>query len=252
MTSVDSVSPASVGLQAERWSAERIGALVAEYRRLRNIRVSELARSAGVSPSLISQIERGQSRPSVPTLFGLAEALDVSVDVFAGRDVRSGATPPAGVVDDAFMTEAALGVGAGGRYLVRKADRMSIAIAGGVRWELLTPQALDRLEFLELVYEPHAESNATLYRHPGVEMVVVLEGQFHINIGFNCFELSEGDSISFPSSLPHRYVNPSDTVARAVTVILRDEPKLALGSVPSESGGAVRAANDGSERTGEP
>src|SRR5262249_25713773 len=74
------------GRPAERWSPTRIGELVATYRNLRELRVSELARLVGVTPSLISQIERGNSRPSVATLFALAEALDVPVDVFADRN----------------------------------------------------------------------------------------------------------------------------------------------------------------------
>jgi transcriptional regulator with XRE-family HTH domain len=57
--------------------ALEIGARLAVHRTRRAMKVSELARHVGVSPSLISQIERGQSRPSVSTLFGLAEALDV-------------------------------------------------------------------------------------------------------------------------------------------------------------------------------
>src|ERR1039457_6236424 len=48
----------------------------------RRKRVVELAREVGVTPSLISQIERGQSRPSVSTLFAMAQALEVPVDAF--------------------------------------------------------------------------------------------------------------------------------------------------------------------------
>jgi quercetin dioxygenase-like cupin family protein len=108
------------------------------------------------------------------------------------------------------------------RYVVRRADRRSIDIAGGVSWEMLTPNQRADVEFLELVYEPGAESNEALYRHPGFEMVLVLENRFDIYIGFEVYTLESGDSIAFPSSLPHRYVNPTDTVARAVTAILRD------------------------------
>ena len=93
---------------------------------------------------------------------------------------------------------------------------------GGVRWERLTPQALEGVEFLELVYQPRAESNAKLYRHPGFEMVIVLEGRFDIYVGFEQYELGPGDSIAFASSLPHRYVNPTDSISRAITTILRD------------------------------
>jgi mannose-6-phosphate isomerase-like protein (cupin superfamily) len=53
-------------------------------------------------------------------------------------------------------------------------------------------------------------------------MVVLLEGRLDIHVGFEKYELGTGDSIAFPSSLPHRYRNPTTEVARAITVILRD------------------------------
>jgi transcriptional regulator with XRE-family HTH domain len=224
-----------------RWSPGRIGQLVAQYRHERKLKVSQLAREVGVTPSLISQIERGNSRPSVPTLFALAEALDVSVDVFAGRDPSALAvtrpTPepaPAPPLAREMMPVAALASIARDpqdtapppedeqRYFVHRKDRRSIEIAGGVSWEMLTPSRRGDVEFLELVYQPHAESNQVLYRHPGFEMVLVLAGRFDIHIGFDIYELTEGDSIAFPSSLPHRYINPTDTESHAVTVIVRD------------------------------
>ena len=73
--------------------AADIGTRVAAHRVKQGMKVSALAREAGVSPSLISQIERGQSRPSVSTLFALSEALGVPVDAFF-RD-REAAPPRA-------------------------------------------------------------------------------------------------------------------------------------------------------------
>jgi transcriptional regulator with XRE-family HTH domain len=206
--------------------ALEIGRRVAAHRLQREIRVSALAREVGVSPSLISQIERGQSRPSVSTLFALSEALDVPVDAFF-RDqepAQDAAAGNAAAADEtaALADEAAERTHAD-RYLVRRGHRAVIDIEGGVRWERLTPTTLPGVEFLELVYEPRAESNRTLYRHPGNEMVLLLSGRLDIYVGFERYELSPGDSIQFPSSLPHRYVNPTDEVARGVTVILHEE-----------------------------
>src|SRR5947207_16010965 len=62
--------------------AGAIGRRLAAHRGQRGMRVAELAREVGVTPSLISQIERGMSRPSVSTLFAIAQALDVPVDAF--------------------------------------------------------------------------------------------------------------------------------------------------------------------------
>jgi transcriptional regulator with XRE-family HTH domain len=201
---------------------------VAAHRARRGLRAAELARDVGVTPSLISQIERGQSRPSVSTLFALAEALRVPVDAFfreSPQPAAAGAAPQRGetsphegevVADDALR--------GGGRYLVRKGNRAAIDIEGGVRWERLTRNTMDHLDFFELIYEPGAESHPRQYTHPGTEMVLVMRGRLEITVGFERYLLDPGDSMDFPSSMPHRYVNPGDETAHAVTVILYDCP----------------------------
>lgn len=205
-------------------ATDRVGERVAAYRKERDLKVSQLARMVGVSPSLISQIERGQSQPSVSTLFALAEALDVPVDAFFAKDqavvVRANGEPShAPDARDAPSKD----VETEGRYMVRRDARDAIDIEGGVRWERLTPQTLPHIDFLELVYEPGAESHSELYRHPGAEMVLVLTGRLDIFVGFERYSLEAGDSIHFPSTFPHRYINPSaETTARAVTVIVHD------------------------------
>jgi transcriptional regulator with XRE-family HTH domain len=210
-------------------AADRVGERVATHRKDRHLKVSELARMVGVSPSLISQIERGQSQPSVATLFALAESLEVPVDAFFVKDVA-----PSGQQEQQSKPPVLAGLEAtvetrapSQRYVVRSDARSAISIEGGVLWERLTPETLPHVDFLELIYEPGAESNPELYRHPGAEMVLVLSGRFDIYVGFERYELSPGDSIHFPSSFPHRYVNPTDEVSRAVTVILHDGERQA-------------------------
>src|SRR5215469_8678905 len=90
-----------------------IGRRLAAHRSQRRMRVAELAREVGVTPSLISQIERGLSRPSVSTLFAIAQALDVPVDAFfreppppsagaqAGEPLRTGGPSGTGGADGA-------------------------------------------------------------------------------------------------------------------------------------------------------
>jgi transcriptional regulator with XRE-family HTH domain len=190
--------------------ADGIGPRVAAYRTERGMRVSDLAREVGVSPSLVSQIERGQSRPSVSTLFAIAQALGVAVDAFFRETDPEPAAPPVPTTEHED------------RYVVRRANRSAIDIESAVRWERLTPAALKNVEFLELIYGPGAESSPTLYRHPGEEMILVLAGQLDIHLGFECYHLVAGDSMHFPSMYPHRYVNPTGEVARAVTTILHD------------------------------
>ncbi len=213
-----------------------IGRRLAAHRGQRGMRVAELAREVGVTPSLISQIERGMSRPSVSTLFAIAQALDVPVDAFfrepqqpVAADVQPDGPPGPGGADGPGGAGGGSPAGPGqvaadGRYVVRRGGRAVIDIEGGVRWERLTRSTLDHLDFFELVYEPGAESHPRQYTHPGTEMVLVMSGCLEITIGFERYQLEPGDSIDFPSSMPHRYVNPSTQTARAVTVILYDCP----------------------------
>jgi transcriptional regulator with XRE-family HTH domain len=215
-----------------------IGRRLAAHRGRRGIRVAELAREVGVTPSLISQIERGQSRPSVSTLFALAQALDVPVDAFF-REPAPVEAPQAAAAGQPTVGAAQGVTWAGpeqreieGRYVVRRGNRAVIDIEGGVRWERLTPETLRHLDFFELVYGPGAESNPTLYSHPGTEMVLIMTGVLEISVGFETHRLEPGDSMQFPSSMPHRYANPALETARAVTVILYDCPADAAGVPP--------------------
>jgi transcriptional regulator with XRE-family HTH domain len=219
MTGEPSVGGATPEQTEPREQALAIGERLAEHRTRRGVKVSQLARQIGVSPSLISQIERGQSRPSVSTLFALAEALDVPVDAFfRNGEAAPPSAPRALISGDAPAREGQRQ----DRYAVRHDERAGIDIEGGVRWERLTPTPLDDVEFMELIYAPGAESNAALYRHPGFEMVLVLSGRLVIFVGFERYELGPGDSMAFSSTLPHRYLNPGEETAHAVTTILRD------------------------------
>jgi transcriptional regulator with XRE-family HTH domain len=205
---------------------EAMRTAIAERRRALGMSMSELARAVGISPSMVSQIERGQALPSVATLFALVAALGEDVDAFFWRpEARPTEQPQRQQGGGRRAGDTAPEPGTReGLYVVRRRERETIDIHGGIRWERLTPRPLETLEFLELVYPPKAESDESLYRHPGTEMVLVLEGRFEIHIGFERYVLDPGDSIEFPSSLPHRYVNPTDATSRAATVILHDPP----------------------------
>ena len=238
------VSPAVNGNDLSNAAEQQFEAVrqsLSHRRRELGLSMSELARQVGVSPSMVSQIERGQTLPSVATLFALAAALGATVDTFfttpggaEGRPDRHAPVSSPLPAPAPSSTSTSTG-GLEHRYVVRRGNRPTIDIHGGVRWERLTPTSLDEVEFLELVYQPHAQSDDKLYRHPGIEMVLVLEGRFDIYIGFERYELLVGDSIQFPSSLPHRYVNPADQIARAVTTIVRDS--VAAPDVPASEEG---------------
>jgi transcriptional regulator with XRE-family HTH domain len=199
-------------------TAARIGARLASLRARRGLGVAALARRAGVSPSLVSQIERGQSRPSVTTLVALADGVGAPIDaLFRDRPVSVPATEaavPAVTAPEPAQPRPAAG---DGRFVVRRDQRATIEIEGGVRWERLTPATLDGADVIEIVYAPGAQSHAEAYRHPeGIEMVLLLSGTLVVEVDGVPHELHEGDSMQFPSSAEHRYLNPTDQEARGV------------------------------------
>jgi transcriptional regulator with XRE-family HTH domain len=58
--------------------AEAFGAFVKAQRQLANISQRQLAKASGMSDSYLSQIERGQYRPSAEVLRGIAQALGMT------------------------------------------------------------------------------------------------------------------------------------------------------------------------------
>lgn len=170
--------------------------LRAERERL-EISLRELARRIDVSPSLISQIERGLAMPSVGTLWLLTTELKLTIDELFSSSER--ATPAAGAQPGQE--------GLASRSPVqRRQDRKSIGLAGGVIWERLTAQPDEEVEFLRVVYQPGAESCPPdqMFRHGGKEYAYMLSGRLGVQIGFETYELEAGDSVSFSAQMPHR------------------------------------------------
>jgi transcriptional regulator with XRE-family HTH domain len=71
------------------WVAARLGPRVRARRLELGLTLRELARRTGVSPSCVSQIERGLRPPSVGTLRALASELDISAAELLAEPVPS-------------------------------------------------------------------------------------------------------------------------------------------------------------------
>jgi transcriptional regulator with XRE-family HTH domain len=201
--------PASGGLGPKlRMARERSGTTV-----------RGMARAVGVSPSLVSQIERGLVMPSVGTLYAITNQLGLMVDdVFkedpspagaAARPSPNGEARPEAVTAPAGPVQ-------------RHDTRRRIRLASGVRWELLTAAPDPELEFLYVVYDVGAESCAedSMMQHGGKEYAYLLSGRLGVKIGFEEFEIGPGDSISFDAQMPHRLFAIGDQPAVAVWAVL--------------------------------
>jgi transcriptional regulator with XRE-family HTH domain len=178
-----------------------------------------LADRLRVSPSLISQIERGRANPSVSTLYALVAELDVSLDELLFNDRRPSARP-----DDAAAPPT---VGP----IQRANQRKRIRLASGVLWERLTTVSEPGVEFLYVIYEVGGASSPedAYQRHSGHEWGYVLSGELRVTIGFREFVLEPGDSVSLDSTTPHRLANAGDVPVHAVWFVLgrdgADEPR---------------------------
>ena len=108
------------------------------------------------------------------------------------------------------------------------------------------------VEFLEATYEPGGASSPddSFVRHNGHEFGFVLSGTLRVVVGFDEFILEPGDSITFPSSTPHRLSNDGAETVRAIWVVRGRRGAEALRSVrgdgePRCPSGEVDAAGDG-------
>jgi transcriptional regulator with XRE-family HTH domain len=190
--------------------------------------VRELARRIGCSASLISQIERGVSVPSVGVLYSLATELDTSLDhLLFGAEPRR---PPAAAPGPDAPGTGAPGTDAPGtdapRIVQRAGGRNIIDLASGVRWERLTPGADAMTDFLEVIYSPggHSTDERRPLRHDGHEYGLVISGTLQANVGFESYELGPGDSIAFDSATPHEYLNKTGEPVHAVWVVVHSAP----------------------------
>ena len=183
----------------------RIGQRLREERLRQRSSVRETARRVGVSPSLISQIERGQVNPSVSTLWGLVTVLGLPIG-----DLFEEAPPqPAWPHSSATTPD----------------SRAVIDLESGVHWERLTPGEAGGVEFLKVVYPPGAEScdEKSLLRHNGKEFGCVLSGRLGVRVGFDVHELGPGEAITFDASSPHRLWSIGDEPAEAIWLVIGRE-----------------------------
>lgn len=198
--------------------AAKLGARLRELRSRRSLSLRQLARQTEVSPSLLSQIENGKVMPSVDTLSLLARELEVPMASFF-TEAAAPPTPPVG-----------------GAEVVRRDARATIRLEGGVTWQNLLPREDPGVRFMEIRYEPGADSGEVLLRHAGRDLFLVMEGELTFQVGFAEHRVGEGDSISFGHFEPHRVRNEGRRAARAIVCVIGDDGRGRGGASAEEEG----------------
>lgn len=174
----------------------RLGRRVRELRKLAGLTAGDLARSADVTPAMVSQVERGTVAPSLATLLRLAASLEVGVnDLF-----------------DAAPTKG---------QIIRKAERRTVDYPDmTVRDQWISADPTRNMLVLQSTIGPGVGSGQELLRHGSkAEFVLVLSGAIEIVVDGEGIYLEEGDTVTFSGELPHGFVNHGDVPAELIWVI---------------------------------
>ena len=203
-----------------------VGSRIREARRGKGLTLRWLAQSLGISASLLSQVETGKSQPSVSTLYAIANALDLSLELL---DVGTGRGDPSPAPDrSARQSDSSI-------IVQRAGKNPTLEMENGVRWERLAVASGDGFDPVLVTYAPGASSSVEdrFMRHSGTEHALIMEGRLTLRIDFDTFELSPGDSIRFDAVRPHLYVNHTDAPARGVWFVTgRHEHNDAMPAAP--------------------
>ncbi len=176
-----------------------VGERVKRLREAQGMSLRELARSAGVSAPMLSQVERGETSPTLAMATKIASGLGLTLS----RLLRLDEEPHV--------------------VLVRKADRRNVR-RDGHRFEELTPSAPG---------QPHSVTLHTLLQgaatggsgdpplhEPGSrESVIVQSGSIALVCGDDRFDLTEGDAVTFDADLAHHFENTGRRSAVFLAVV---------------------------------
>lgn len=174
-------------------SSADIGRRLRAIRRRKGISLREIAEGCDLSVSFVSLFERGLSNIAVHKLRRLASAYGTTVGELLAPE---GQTP---------------------WRQVKPTERPYLE-TGGVRIENLSFGPLRLMEPQLFTVEPGAGSQEP-YTHDGEEFLFVMEGCFDVWLDEDeHYELEAGDSLCFPSSVPHRWSNPGQEPTRVLWV----------------------------------
>jgi transcriptional regulator with XRE-family HTH domain len=177
-----------------------IGPKLRRLRLRKSMGLLELGKHTGLSPALLSKLERGLMHPTLPTLLRISLVFSVGLEYFFNPE-------PKPVLE-----------------IVRKRDRLRFpdSPTGTPNWffeSLDFPAADRRLNAFQAEFVETNPDAVRLHQHAGVELLFVLTGKLLLLILEDRHELATGDAVYFDSTVPHGYcrVGARTTTAMVVT-----------------------------------
>jgi len=161
-----------------------IGNKLKDIRNKRNLSLDESAKLTGVSKAMLGQIERGQSNPTVSTLWKIATGLKVPFSFFTDEDQDD--------LKVVYQKDI--------NPIIEDNNRMKL-------YPIFPFDARNGLEIFTIELEPGCNHISTPHDDGVEEYIIVTEGEIEVTINEREFILQKGNSIRFMANKPHTYKN---------------------------------------------
>jgi XRE family transcriptional regulator, regulator of sulfur utilization len=178
-----------------------IGARIKALREVGSLSLRDLAERSGVSAPMLSQVERGETSPTLTVAARIATGLDLRLSQLLRLDEQGAVT------------------------VVRPPERRSGGNRRrGHRLEILTSsQPGQRAELSRHRLAPGGSTGAVddppMHEPGSRETALVQEGRIVLICDGARYELAEGDTVTFDADLPHHFENPTTTDAAFLAVV---------------------------------
>ena len=177
-----------------------IGPKIRDLRTRKEMGLAQLGKHTGLSPGLLSKIERGQLFPTLPTLLRIALVFGVGLEHFF---VDANKRAPVAVV--------------------RKKERLRFPDRQGTSpsyfFESLDFPVSERKMEAYYAEFPTRSSASDEHAHNGAEIIYVLSGQLAVRIEGKEITLAGGDAMYFNSGFPHSYRQQGRSTCSAIVVV---------------------------------
>jgi transcriptional regulator with XRE-family HTH domain len=189
-------------LMTERTAAPpSVGTALAALRQSEGLTLDALARQSGVSKSMLSQIERDKTNPTVAVVWRLAQALGVEVAELLGGNART-AQHTISVVPKSQTPS------------MRSADaRCELRILGPV-------ELAGRFEWYEITLQSGGALRSEAHPPGSREHLTVLGGQVSVTSDDRTQQVSAGETARYAADVPHAIINAGKSAAVALLVVL--------------------------------
>jgi quercetin dioxygenase-like cupin family protein len=174
--------------------AREVGRRIKRVRGEQNLTLKMVEASSGVSATHVSEIERGETIPTIGALTRIARALGKRTAFFLEENELGEASV---LTSESRVRETT----AGG---LASLERLTASIPGG------------SVQAIRVVLSPGHSHRGTRHRHEGAEALLVLSGRVRVEIEDEAHELGSGDAIHFDATRSHAYFNASRDEAAAL------------------------------------